>query len=326
MENLKLLTDLYCVFSPSGGEKRMRRFIKKIAYDYGAEVVENDGMGNLYVTKGKSETYPCVVAHMDQVQHEHSKDFCVIRCGNVLFGYSEKCKSQQGLGADDKNGIFVALECLRKHDNIKLAFFVGEEIGCVGSSNANMDFFSNCRFVLQCDRKHRSDLITQIGWHNRLCSDEFLDAIHYADFGYVPTSGLMTDIEALTGRGIGLSCVNISCGYYNPHTDEESTSIDDLDNCLAFVSYIIENCTDVYPNKTDDDYSGFSGSDPYYDYCDSDYDTMYNILSQDNMLLFDDIKTKYLDKFITKNECALQDMYEDTLWALYEEEKETKKA
>jgi hypothetical protein len=36
----------------------------------------------------------------------------------------------EGLGADDKNGIWIALQCLKKYDTVKVAFFVSEEVGC----------------------------------------------------------------------------------------------------------------------------------------------------------------------------------------------------
>ena len=34
-------------------------------------------------------------------------------------------------------------------------------------------------------------------------------------------NGLMTDILALKEKGLEVSCINVSCGYYNAHTDEE---------------------------------------------------------------------------------------------------------
>ena len=44
-----------------------------------------------------------------------------------------------------------------------------------------------------------------------------------------------------------VSCCNISCGYYEPHTAREYTILPELKNTLAFVKNIIRNCTDVYP-------------------------------------------------------------------------------
>jgi hypothetical protein len=153
----------------------------------------------------------------------------------------------RGLGADDKNGIWVCLNVLAKFDVVKCAFFVGEEIGCVGSRGCDMSFFDDCRFVLQCDRRNGGDLITSIC--GGLCSEEFLNDIDYAKFGYKETSGLTTDVGTLKSRGLKVSCVNMSCGYYCPHTDEEYTVLSELDNCLAFVEHIITKCRKVYPHE-----------------------------------------------------------------------------
>ena len=45
-----------------------------------------------------------------------------------------------------------------------------------------------------------------------------------------------------------ISCLNLSCGYYNAHTDSEYTVLSELENCLNFVMEICETVTDVYPH------------------------------------------------------------------------------
>ena len=262
MENKQLLYDLYKVYSPSRGEKKMRKFIKDyIKRNIPGVTLDYDSTGNIYATKGAGDSFPCVVSHIDQVQKTHGKDFMVIEVDGKCFGFSPSAMEMRGLGADDKNGIWVCLQVLAKYDTIKCAFFVGEEIGCVGSSDANMEFFEDCRYVLQCDRRNGGDLITSI-WGD-LCSEEFLDDSDFATFGYRETDGLSTDVGTLKDNGLKVSCVNMSCGYYNPHTDEEWTNLGELQNCLDFVCHIIEKCAKVYPHESmpygskwgmDDDY------------------------------------------------------------------------
>lgn len=253
---MELLKTLYSIYSPSGNEKKMRRFIKRwINNNIPQAEVTTDAKGNIYVTKGKAENYPCIVAHLDQVQKTHSKDFVCIESEDVIFGYSPKNHRQEGLGADDKNGIWIALKCLEKYDYMKAAFFVEEEIGCRGSSLANTTFFADCRFVIQCDRRGNNDLITSISF-TELCSKEFIEAVGYENFGYKPEDGMMTDVLELKERGIEVSCINMSCGYYRPHTDQEFTDKNELLNCQKFVEHIIENCTAVYPHKCEDSYYG----------------------------------------------------------------------
>ena len=274
---MKLLKQLYEIYSPSRNEKRMKKFLKYwISDNIPGAVIEHDNTGNLYITKGEAEAYPCVVAHLDQVQKTHSADFKAVETKEIIFGYSSSNRRQEGLGADDKNGIWVALKCLERYDQIKVAFFVGEEIGCAGSSKCMMSFFENCRFVLQCDRRGGGDLITNIGGWTELCSTDFLKAFDYQKFGYKREHGLITDVGTLKEQGLPVSCINISCGYYEPHTDHEFTIKSELLNCLTLVETIIDTCTGVYPHIDDDFRYGY-GSCCYYG--DDEYDEIYNLIS-----------------------------------------------
>ena len=190
------------------------------------------------------------------------------------------------MGADDKNGVFICLECLKKYDSMKVVFFREEETGCKGSSEAVMSFFDDVRFVIQPDRKGNSDLITNIGYSG-LCSDEFIEAIEPEKWNYKEESGLMTDVLALKENGLGVSCINVSCGYYNAHSDEEITMKKDLLKCLMFIEHIIEDCTDVYPHVLTDSY--FS---PY-----EFEDEVYDMLNHDPTLTPEDLHDMYSTNF-----------------------------
>ena len=328
--NKDLLFQLYAIHSPSGCEKKMRRFLKKQASACGATSVVQDSFGNLLITKGVSDTYPCLAAHMDQVQNNHSKDFTVFEYGDVVFAFSEKSGAQQGLGADDKNGIFICLECLRKYDVLKVAFFAGEEVGCVGSRQVDLDFFRDCRFIVEPDRMNGNDLITSMSVGD-VCSDEFITALGAEQFGYKEAVGSITDVGELVERGVGISCLNLSCGYYNAHSDKEITRLSELENCLCFVGHIIETCTDVYPFEHSYTrvsrggmgfgryYNWYTDEDEYFDggYYDGDVDTMADILKADPNISLSDILRLYGDsfyayEFFDKTECnnQLSDIYD----------------
>lgn len=104
--------------------------------------------GNIYATKGYANYFPCIVAHTDTV-HEIVKNLTVIRIGENLTGFNAVMMEQTGIGGDDKVGIHIALECLEKFENIKVAFFRDEEIGCAGSYDADVSFLKTV--VLFCN-------------------------------------------------------------------------------------------------------------------------------------------------------------------------------
>lgn len=312
--NTQLLKRLYSICSPSGKEQKMMTFLcSYIKQLPGNIAVSKDKFGNLYVVKGEAETYPCLVSHIDQVSRcNHSKDFKAVETREVIFGYSPKHKRFENLGADDKNGVFICLECLKKYDSIKVVFFREEETGCRGSSEAVMSFFDDVRFVIQPDRKGNSDLITSIGYSD-LCSEKFMEAIEPEKWGYMEENGLMTDILTLKEKGLEVSCLNVSCGYYNAHTDEEITVKKDLMKSLLFVEHIIEECTNTYPHTQ---------GDPYFSPYEFE-DEIYDILNNDPTLTPEDLYEMYSTDFPHLRPDDYERICRDyrMLWKEYEEYK-----
>lgn len=244
---MKLLTTLYQIQSKTGHEKAISDFICAWIEKYCPEArIEADKKGNLYVTKGSGPLYPCVASHLDQVQQP--RDIKVVIHEGIVMGYCKKDKGTAGLGADDKNGIWICLKCLLKFDTIKLVFFVEEETGCQGSHVSDLAFFDDAKFVIQCDRKGNSDFITT-ACGVKLCNEDWLNVIrpllkehHYTEC----LTGGLTDVKTLRSRGLKVCSCNISCGYYNPHSDYETTDIGDLINCKNLVEDIITTCQDKF--------------------------------------------------------------------------------
>jgi hypothetical protein len=248
----------------------------------------------------------------------HTRDFgchySTQRVGGILFGFDLSTDSFVGCGADDKNGIFIALSCLEKYDHIKVAFFVEEEIGCRGSSAADMSFFKDCRFVLQADRRNGSDFISRASFVD-LCSAEFIADVNMEKFGYKEAIGSMTDVMLLKENGLEVSCCNLSCGYYNPHTENEYTKISELNNCLDFVQSIIEGCTKVYKHNWDG--YGKWGYNSYgkWGYEETDWgldESKYLDFDEPEYLDYDKTYNKVVD-FIVKLYCENKEINIDVL-------------
>ena len=56
----------------------------------------------------------------------------------------------------------------------------------------------------------------------------------------------MTDVQKLTQRKVGISCANMSCGYYNPHTEHEIIVVKDTLNTKDMVYDILSSLTKRY--------------------------------------------------------------------------------
>lgn len=245
---MELLKELYGISAQTHQEQNMIAFVSQRLTDLGVSF-KKDKAGNIYATKGKAKTYPCLAAHLDEVHQAREKGYEVLFVKDeFIIGFNSGKREFNGIGADDKNGIWICLKCLEKYDNLKCVFFVGEEQGCIGSRQADMKFFDDCRFVLQCDRKGNSDFINRI-YGESLCSSQFLKDANLKEHGYKEENGMQTDVRTLRDRGLEISCANISCGYYYPHTPHEMTNIEDLKKCLTLVEHIIEKCREVYTYK-----------------------------------------------------------------------------
>ena len=164
--------------------------------------------------------YPTLACHLDQVQTIHSDDFEVLQEDGMLYGWSKTNQQREGLGADDKNGIYICLRCLEECPCVKVFMAVGEEKGCIGSSRADMSFFSDSLYVLEPDCKGGQEVHTNLKGVP-CASDEFVKALQLETNDYTLTDGKGSDIFALTLSGVGVSCANIPAGYHHPHKDDE---------------------------------------------------------------------------------------------------------
>ena len=113
-----------------------------------------------------------------------------------------------------------------------------------------------------------------------------------------------------------MSCINVSSGYYNAHTDEEITVKKDLMKCLRFIEHIIEDCTDTYPHTQSDSY--FS----HYEF----EDEVYDMLNHDPTLTPEDLYDMYSTNFPPFGLEDFRKIYEDyrMFWDEDEEDRNLK--
>ena len=99
-----LLIDTLSIQTTSGNEYAMISYIKDFCFTNVPEAKVTIKDNNIYVTKGESDTYPCIVSHTDTV-HDIHKEFKVFDDNGCIFAFNKETGTQVGVGGDDKVGV-----------------------------------------------------------------------------------------------------------------------------------------------------------------------------------------------------------------------------
>tara|TARA_B100000927_G_scaffold288996_1_gene284690 strand:+ start:193 stop:1032 length:840 start_codon:yes stop_codon:yes gene_type:complete len=235
--NLNRLKEVLSVPTFSRDEGLMIDYLKEVLTqkNYKHHI---DEIGNIYVTKGKTDNFPCFVSHTDTV-HRVNKNLKVIQLEEegktILTGIDSTTMRPSGIGGDDKCGVYLCLEMLDKLDNVKVAFFVSEEIGCIGSNQADPNFFKDVGYAIQYDSpKGNSMSLTLMG--KRLFSEnsDFAEKVSEPILEHGVTSWERhpyTDIWPLMEK-FNFACLNLAAGYHRYHTDDEYVVVEEVQNAF----------------------------------------------------------------------------------------------
>ena len=227
--------------------------------------IKKDIVGNYYLQIGNSETiFSC---HLDTACNYKSNVKHIIE-DNII-----KTDGKTILGADDKAGMCILLYMIQKNIPGLYYFFIGEEVGCIGSKNIskNILLFNKYKRIISFDRRGETSVITHQS-RKRTCSDEFADSLiyEYEKSGLVLSkdqNGVYTDSAEFTD--VISECTNISVGYMYEHTNNEQQNIYYLER-LAVASVIVDWESLETKRKSGDieckEYSPYyySNSDNYY--------------------------------------------------------------
>lgn len=196
--------------------------------------VEEKG-GNIYCTKGEAEFYPTIVGHYDTAQSYHV-GMRIFKTDKWIFGFDDATGEQCGLGLDDSVGVCFAIQMLKMMPACKVFLPYGEERGIVGTNCCDMSFFDNSLVVTQLDRRsYTNDFIKFTNGVQTFNPDHYhLIEPLMEKYGYSLNSGTATDVGGLRKRGLKVSSHNLSCGYFNEHSDTEVASVALLINAFSF--------------------------------------------------------------------------------------------
>jgi hypothetical protein len=251
---------------PYGFEDKFMGEVKNLFPDD----IEKDPHGNYFYKIGESRTI--FASHLDTV----SKDYVAVT--HVLDGDLIRTDGKTTLGADDKAGTTVMLWMIKNQVPGLYYFFIGEEVGCIGSGLASKkEDFKDYDRILSFDRRGTGSIITHQSC-GRSCSDSFADALcdefNFLGLDYEKDSGGVYTDSAEFADDIQ-ECTNVSVGYYKEHTTNEHQDI-------AHLTSLAEACVQVdwegLPTKRNPNvyepkpYSGYGYGTKTYSTCDDWYE------------------------------------------------------
>lgn len=236
---------------PHGTEHKLKPYLPK--------GIQEDDFGNFFIKIGESDTmFTC---HLDTCSSKYQK------VNHIIGSKFIKTDGKTILGADDKAGMTVLLYMIEKGVPGLYYFFVGEEVGGVGSSAASSMSFSGYNKCVSFDRRGYDSVITE-QWFGRCCSDDFAQALsnelnrNNLNFNFRPDpTGVFTDSASFM-NDIS-ECTNISVGYFSEHQLTESQDIQFLTNLCEAVVKVNWSSLPVMrdPDEIEDSWKRMSDTD-----------------------------------------------------------------
>ena len=202
-------------------QEETKDFVTGFLDKFYQEVIETDDYilaeGNIPIA---------LVAHLDTVFDDDGNE------RNYIFRYfNGKMYHPDGAGFDDKAGIFSIFKILESGYLPNVIFTTNEEIGSLGAKKLIEDFpecpFSDLRYLIQLDRENDYDCV--------FYSCENKEFISYIEsFGFVEAFGTSTDIKHICPVW-DIAGVNLSIGYNDQHTENETLDITIMFNTISKV-------------------------------------------------------------------------------------------
>ena len=223
-------------------QPEVKTYMKSYLSEAGYNVVDEPGF--LYA---KGTVPVLLVAHMDTVHQEQCK---------TIKNVNGKLSSPQGIGGDDRCGVFCIMNIVQEL-NCSVLLCEDEETGAVGARNFTkatyklMDENGNeveekyienlgVNYMVELDRKGNHDAVFYS------CDNkDFIDFVEDMTC-FKWARGSFSDISVLMPAA-KLSGVNLSCGYYNAHMLNEYVVYDEMMDTIEAAKVMIkEKCDEPF--------------------------------------------------------------------------------
>lgn len=206
----------FCYMTQQAVKEYMAKYLTSKKY----EVINEDGF--LYA---KGDVPVLLVAHMDTVHKEQCKSIVVA---------DGKMSSPQGIGGDDRCGVFIIANIIKKH-HCSVLLCEDEEIGGVGARKfTKTEYINNLgvNFMIEFDRRGNSDAVFYS------CDNKDFTNFVLDNTGFKTETGSFSDISLLMPSS-KLCGVNLSSGYYNAHQVTEYVAYDEMFDTIAAAEELI---------------------------------------------------------------------------------------
>ena len=203
--------------------------------EFGFDIIDEDGFLHFIPQEKDKEIPVCLTAHMDTV---HEK--CVKKVRIEKHKDQTIISSPQGIGGDDRCGIYMALKILEKVD-CSVLFCEDEEVGSIGAGKfVKTDLCESLKgkfkYIIELDRANDHDAV--------FYEDDNKDFHEFVTKEFwKETWGSWSDICKLS-PALEISSVNLSCGYYKAHTTSEFVVLDEMEKSIEETVKLL-NRTDV---------------------------------------------------------------------------------
>lgn len=175
-----------------------------------------------------------LVAHLDTVFTVPPEDiYYDIRKG-VLW-------SPDGLGADDRAGVFAILKIIKSGFKPHIIFTTDEERGGIGAMQLTMKEsqspFKELKYIIELDRRGTNDCVFYS------CDND--DFVRYIEsFGFIEAVGSFSDISEICPVW-EIAGVNLSIGYQDEHSISETLHIGPLFDTINKVKCLLNDANNV---------------------------------------------------------------------------------
>lgn len=167
----------------------------------------------------------CLMAHLDTVFPKAPTDIFYDPIKSVLW-------SPEGLGADDRAGVYAIIKILDGGFHPHIIFTTDEEKGGLGADElGKLACPFNAKYIIELDRRNTNDCVFYD------CGNE--DFIKYIQsFGFVKSYGSFSDISILCPQW-KVCGVNLSVGYQNEHSYSEFLNIKALERTINILKKML---------------------------------------------------------------------------------------